>query len=411
MTELNEGKQKDLSETKLPRRDWLILPLLSIFTVSLILLALALTAQRLFPNPVQPGRATLASCLVIDDPTTGVRGVPNCDAWAGVYESGPAEYKLNSCGHRAAMDCGTKPEGTYRIVLLGTSTSLGWSLPREKTFAALLPGEIEQLTGRKVDLYNEGMMWQSPYDVELGFKDVMAAKPDLILWVLPPVAPLSAGERVPPHDNLPHASSTQQDGLFPAVVSTAKDAVATGSISRGIHLLLGEFQSSQIQFMLQHFLYESQTKFVSSYLNTDEAAFLKSEPTPKWREALSTFDDHFAKVAELAKSAGVPLVVVMAPYRAQVAMVAMGEWPAGYNPYKMDEEWRTIVTRHDATYIDILPDYRNIPNPEREYFPIDGHPTAGGHAILARLIAKELAGGAVPALRTNALQASSEQGR
>jgi hypothetical protein len=411
MTELNKGNQGELSEKKLSRRDWILLPLLSGFTVCLILFALALTAQRLFPNPVQPGRTTLANCLVIDDPSTGVRGIPNCKGWAGVFESGPAEYMLNSCGHRAAMECGLKPSGTYRIVLLGTSTALGWSLPREKTFAALLPGDIEELTGRKVDLYNEAMMWQSPFDILLSFKDVMAAKPDMILWVMPPVLPLSAGERVPPHDDLPHATTTGQEGVLPKVLSTAQDAVATGSVVEGLHHLLGELQSSQIQFMLQHFLYESQTQFVTSYLKGDEAAFLRSEPTPQWQQALPTFDSYFEKVAAQAKAAGVPLVVVMAPYRAQVAMVAMGEWPDGYDPYRLDKELRTIVTKHGATYLDILPDYQNIPNPERGYFPIDGHPTAKGHAVLARLLAKEMTSGAIPALKAAPSQASLEQGR
>lgn len=411
MTELSGGNQEGSKETKLPRRDWILLPLLSLFTICLILAALAITAQQMFPNPVQPGRPTLASCLVINDPATGVRGVPNCDGWAGVYESGPAEYKFNSCGHRAGKECGEKRPDTYRIVLLGTSTALGWSLPREKTFAALLPGDIERLTGRKVELYNEAMMWQSPFDILLSFKNVTDAKPDLILWVMPPVTPLSADERVPPHDELPEASGKGQDGIVPAVLTDTKDAFAKGSVIDGLHHLLGELQSSQIQFMLEHFLYTSQTEFVTSYLKGDEATFLTSEPTPQWQKGLSTFDIYFGKVAEQAKAAGIPLVVVMAPYRAQVAMAAMGEWPDGFDPYRLDRDLRAIVTRHGATYLDILPDYRNIPNPEKDYFPIDGHPTAAGHAVLARLLAKEMTSGAVPALKAAPPQAGTEQGR
>lgn len=411
MTAPAGGSQEGVKEAKLPRRDWIVLPLLSLLTICSILLALEVTAQRLFPNPVQPGRPTLANCLVMDDPSTGVRGVPNCNGWAGVYESGPAEYQLNSCGHRAGMECGAKPQGTYRIVLLGTSTALGWSLSREKTFAARLPGEIERLTGRKMDLYNEAMMWQSPLDILLSFKDVEAAKPDMILWVMPPILPLTAGDRVPPHDNLPRASSNDDAGVLPAVLSKAQGAVASGSLIDGMHYLVGELQSSQIQFMLQHYLYESQTQFVTSYLRGNEARFLRSEPTPDWQHALTTFDGYFAQVAEQAKSAQVPLVVVMAPYRAQTAMVAMGEWPAGYDPYRLDRDLRTIVTKHGATYLDVLPDYRNIPNPEKDYFPIDGHPTAAGHAVLARLLAKEITGGAIPALNAAQQQSGSGQGR
>jgi hypothetical protein len=93
---------------------------------------------------------------------------------------------------------------------------------------------------------------------------------------------------------------------------------------------------------------------------------------------------------------------VLLPNRAQAAMISMGEWPAGYDPYKLDAELRSIVTSHGGIYIDILPDFRAIPNPEQHYLPVDSHPDAGGHAIIAAMLAKELTGGAVPALKVPA---------
>ena len=71
---------------------------------------------------------------------------------------------------------------------------------------------------------------------------------------------------------------------------------------------------------------------------------------------------------ERAKSRGCALCgVFLVPTRAQAAMISMGEWPAGYDPYKLDDELRAIVTSHGGIYIDILPDFRNIPNPEQYY--------------------------------------------
>jgi hypothetical protein len=49
-----------------------------------------------------------------------------------------------------------------------------------------------------------------------------------------------------------------------------------------------------------------------------------------------------------------------------------------------------MIERHSGTYIDILPDFRPIPNPEKYYFPVDGHPDADGHAFLSKLVAKGL---------------------
>jgi hypothetical protein len=93
-------------------------------------------------------------------------------------------------------------------------------------------------------------------------------------------------------------------------------------------------------------------------------------------------------------------------------MISMGEWPAGYDPYKLDEELRSIITSHGGIYIDILPDLRNIPNPEQHYFPVDNHPDADGDAMISGMLAKELTGGAIPARKAATLpQAAQEQSR
>jgi hypothetical protein len=89
------------------------------------------------------------------------------------------------------------------------------------------------------------------------------------------------------------------------------------------------------------------------------------------------------------------------PNRPQVAMISMGDWPAGYDPFKLEDEVRASIVRRGGRFIDILPDYRGVPGPERDYFPVDGHPDADGHAIIARFLAKELTSGAVPALKAS----------
>lgn len=103
---------------------------------------------------------------------------------------------------------------------------------------------------------------------------------------------------------------------------------------------------------------------------------------------------------------------VYVPNRAQAAMISMGKWAAGYDPYKFGEELRAIITRHGGTYIDILPGFRSLPNPGQYYFPVDGHPDARGHAIISGFLAREITSGAVPALKAIAQPPdASRQGR
>jgi hypothetical protein len=73
---------------------------------------------------------------------------------------------------------------------------------------------------------------------------------------------------------------------------------------------------------------------------------------------------------------------------------------------------RHIISGHGGIYIEVLPDFRNIPNPVQYYFPIDGHPDARGHAIISEILAKELTRGVVPGLGVAAQQqATLEQKR
>jgi hypothetical protein len=127
---------------------------------------------------------------------------------------------------------------------------------------------------------------------------------------------------------------------------------------------------------------------------------------------LHEFDGYAEDIKERARAAGIPLAAVFLPERAQAAMISMGEWPPGYDPYKLDDELRSIITSHGGTYIDILPEFRGIPNPEQGYFPVDGHLNAGGHAVFSKLLTRELTGGAIPALKISAQQpAALEQRR
>ena len=69
----------------------------------------------------------------------------------------------------------------------------------------------------------------------------------------------------------------------------------------------------------------------------------------------------------------------------------MDECPKGFDPYKLGNELHAIVVSHGGTYIDILPEFRTVPNPQLGYFAIDGHPNAYGHAMIARFLTDKLA--------------------
>lgn len=406
MAHSNAGNPANLKEEKLPRRDWILLPLICLLTLFFAAVSAESIANRVFNS----SETSLNSCLVLNDASTGVRGIPNSVCWEKIPEGQWTEYRFDKCGYREGIECGPKPPGTYRIVMVGSSFALGENVPVEKAFATLLPAELSRQTGRRVELYNEGMGYGFARNTALRFNDVLAAQPDMVLWILTPldleVTPDSLSKNLPPA--LPESAGK------PLSMARAWYLLKTAYVNDSIsEVLRAHFNRTQSALLLRHLLYESQSLYVKSFLmGSEDADFLRINPSAEWLNKLKEFDSDAAEVESRAAAAKVPLVAVLVPNRAQAAMISMGEWPVGYNPYKLNDQVRSIVTSHGGIYCDILPGFRALPNPEQYYFPVDGHPNAEGHTIISALLARELTNGAVPALRVAAQpQVAQRQGR
>jgi hypothetical protein len=384
-------------ETKLPRRDWFLLPMLSLLTICLTILCTELIARSLLDFPNESGDG-LKDCIVFKGPTAGFHGVPNSVCWEKTDESAPVEYRFNSCGHYTSLECGPKPAGTYKIVVVGSSDAMGLTVQPKETLAALLPKELEQRTGRKVEVYNESLpgMGGTPHSIALHFGEALSGEPDSVLWILVPLD-ISRISAVGPAPEPPRLA-----GVLGQTRYRIRDALnkrpMQDAYSDVLDTLRELFSNSHSGILLRHYLYQSQSLYVRADLRTEEAGFLKMDPGVGWRERLLELDKYDAYLEERAREAGVPLLVTFLPDRAQSAMVSMGDWPQGYDPYQTDNELRAMVNRHGGIYLDVLPEFRSIPNPERYFLPVDGHPNAGGHAIFAGLLAKVLTSGPVPAL-------------
>jgi len=288
--------------------------------------------------------------------------------------------------------------------MVGSSFAFGLMVEREESFAALLPALVAQKAGYPVDLYNEGSVWTNPHQMVLRFGEAIAAQPDLILWTFTPLdvqneLPEANGSTPPV---VPAPAENQAQSSRP--LDRIKAAVSANPVTAAA---LEYWHKDKVNFLLRHFLYESQSQYLKSSLvgsMRDQSGFLKANLDQDWLDHLRAFNDDAAEFEARAKAAGVPVVVLLLPNRAQTAMISMGTWPAGYDPYNLDNELRRIVESHGATYITILPDYRGIPNPEQGYFPMDQHPNSEGHALIARFLAKALTGGAVPGLAASDLR-------
>jgi hypothetical protein len=405
MTRRIKAGPGELGEEQLPQYDWIVIPILGLSTIVLLALGTRSIAARSFSE----SKSTTIPCLTLNDPSTGVRGIPNSVCREKGMESEPVEYRFNSCGHRAGMDCGPKSPGTYRIVMVGSSFNFGMFVTREKSFAALLPEQLSIQTGRRVELYNEALEWEFPASAALRIPRAFAEQPDMILWVLTPPDIDKSNEILPYYLRPPlDAQGDTSQRIWGRIrVSFATHSVTDASAlvwARVVSVWTGmvdRFRFSPSGVLLQHILYSDRNLYLRSYLmQADyEGGFLKSNQSEKWQNNLRYFDQDDTEIQRQARSACVPLVVVLMPNRAQAAMISMGEWPAGYDPYKLNNELRAIVENRGGIYIDVFPYFRTVPNPERHYFPVDGHPDSVAHAMFAGFLARELTSGVIPDLK------------
>ena len=106
-----------VKEPNLRRRDWLLLPALSLLTVCFMAVSVELLSRWLYPV-TQEG---FQNCFATNDPTGDAAVKPNSVCWEQTPESPlKAEYRYNRRGHRAGGELRPKPQGTYRIVLIGS---------------------------------------------------------------------------------------------------------------------------------------------------------------------------------------------------------------------------------------------------------------------------------------------------
>lgn len=385
---------RSIPPTVRARWDWIVLPLLGVVTIVLLAGGTEWTARRIFSE----SGAALQNCVVIDDPTTGGRGIPNSVCREKSPESAWVDYQFNRCGHRAGIDCGPKPPGTYRIVMTGSSLAMGARVQREKSFAALLPEALSRASGRRVEVYNESLEWSYTHGTALRFKDVLAADPDLILWIVTPGdverAPMVVATVAP--DPGPDRSLSLSAKAWQRV----KTALAAKSIGAALSDVFGRTRTA---LLLRHYIYryESPSRYLESFLRGDDdvAGEYKAELSQHWKNLMRQVDSDAADMEARARAAGIPFVATMLPSQPQAFMIAAGRWPPGYDPLKLSDELRAIVVGHGGTYVDILPEFRNLNDPAQYFFPVDGHLNDAGHALLSTLVAKQLSGGAVPALK------------
>ena len=360
----------------LPLRDLILIPLISLITILVMLLAAETVSRFLF---VESGAET---CSL---PGGGLMGMkPNCVSHRKAAEGPNVESAYNDCGYRSPDPCRPRPPDKIRIALMGASSAQGFKVPYPDTFAARSTAWLNAHCPRKVEFQNMGIAGASLLDVYRRMDEALAMQPDLIVLVLGPYD-LKA--------RLDRRQIARRDEPMPM---TATPVAPPSETHKSLIARLSDMAAdSRALVAAQHFLFEDRRTFVRLYmLHGEDADFLRSPLSSAWEDRLADVDTLLGGMAERAHARGVPMMLVLAPMRIQAALLS-GDTPNA-DPFAIGERLRAIAERHGVLFVDPLRRFAAEKSPERMFYPVDGHMDAAGSAVFAdalshRLIQKDVA--------------------
>jgi hypothetical protein len=389
------------SRRNLPPRDWVIIPLIMLGSIAALSLASEAISKKYFSEPVYDRR----HCASYMDPWISVRRPANCSYEDKTSNGDSIKYTLNDHGYREDANLAPKTPGVFRIVMVGTSFGVSGGSSEDQSLANILAADLTRRTEQPVEIYNESIAGFPglPQNLVRRFDDILAAQPDMILWQMTRWDIKADDMTVPDEDDVD--GQPAPDGQQSAATNTDIHQTSLAALLRKPLTLAYSARSlylgSHSATALNDLLARSQSQFIKTSLNGPDTiiGFVKQDRSQLWTERDERFDLQLAQLAIKAQAAHIPLVLTLLPSSVQAAMVSSGDWSDTYNPYRLDNDLRAIAERHGVSFVDTLPHFRNIPNPERGYRVTDGHPNAAGNRMIANMLADELTRGNAPVLR------------
>ena len=364
----------------LARRDYYILPLICLFTALIMLAAVEIGARYWFVESWE-GSCGIKSAL------HGYRFAANCVCFSKAAEGPNVEYAYNECGYRSRESCGPKPANALRVALMGASTSEGFKVSYEHAFATRAATALSGQCGRPVEFQNMGVAGYKPIDQYWMMDEAIAMRPDLIMLVVTPFELVDITE--------PNVLANRRN---PEVLLQEKSAIkATHKPATLVSVVDAAIADSRAVLAAQHLLYQNREKYISLFLmHGDKADYLRSPLTVNWEKRLEVLDLLFGEMADKARAAGLPMALVVGPQRIQAALLDPKFRPPGVDPFMIGKKLAEIAGRHGILYLDSLEAFAADPQPEQLFYPVDGHMTDAGHALLADAIVRRLLGADAP---------------
>jgi lysophospholipase L1-like esterase len=372
----------ELSEARL--RELLFVLTVPVLASLLTLLAVEVLLRLFRPVP----HSIEVNMYFAPDPHTGYRPEPNSVGWFG-----PLEAAVNRHGHRDDAVALKKPPGTFRILVLGDSFTVGASVRQEEAYPQRLETLLNQSATGRIEVVNAGVGgWDSFQYAQYYEHAGHRFSPDLVI----------IGFFV---SNDAYTSNLAVSDLPTAVMGrrvervAAQDPLVRVKIFAYERLHLARFFFNRAQ---GHVLHDSAARerdgcqdFSRAYLLIQSTRLPNHGVEDGTRRALAGKNiAQIVRVRDLAADAGIPVIVVLIPDESQInaALQRTIVRPDAWDRYDFDMPQAMIVPMfadHGIPIIDLLPLFRADP---RCLYRNDTHWTPAGHELAALAIRERIDG-------------------
>ena len=393
--------------------------------------------------------------LYILDPDAGYVMRPNTCVRLKTTEYDEV-LKTNSLGMVGPELPATKPPGEFRIVVLGDSYTVGGQVPYEQTFPAVLEKQLHDAGYTNVRIIDAGVGGYTEYN-ESGLlkKYVAQLQPDLVVlaaflgndisenvlatmagyrdapehpkgmtWGLdaaklvddsgswfprnnlpgpPPPAAWDPSQPLPDPVGNNHNSGQVAPPPPAAPVGLRTRAHALWDGLRSESLLLGKLFGEPIDPSISTAPGAAPLAAEQERLNLTsfEWTILRDIPHTYWLDvAWPLFGRYLGDARETAASVGAPLVLLSLPDMSQFDDEMQARTMANFRFRDDEVDWdrpqrdlASVAAADGVPMLDLLPEFRSLPDRASLYLRIDTHMSAYGHDVTAAAVAKYLEDG------------------
>jgi len=285
---------------------------------------------------------------------------------ATVVATRDIRYTINADGFRDRLRARPKPDGAFRVVVLGDSIAFGYGVAAEATFPARLEERLAAATPeRHPEVLNLGVSGYNPYNEAMLFADVgVTYQPDLVLQQY------CANDLNDP--TLHFDASTQ------LALGAIPDAAYPDPRRRRPPPSFGVRICQRLRAcgVLSELVFHSAPGAPST--RDLDAAF---QPLDPQGSELAWLRARYAETAALAAARGARFAVVLFPHARHLANV----------PAPVYGRIVALGRAEGWVMIDLLPAFRHAAASGERVMLDDWHPTPLGHRIAAEAIFHELA--------------------